>query len=476
MPTPSEPGPAATSTAPDRHASSASTDPHASSAVPGRHASSEVPDPHAWFDAARFGLFVHFGLYALPARHEWSMSYERREVKDYRRYAEFFDPDRFDAADLARRARRAGMRYAVLTTKHHEGFCLFETAHTDYSAPVACGRDLVREFVDAMRAEGLRVGFYHSLLDWSHPDFTIDQNHPQRDREDVAALNSGRDMARYRAYLHAQVRELLTGYGTIDYLFFDFTDPGPDGKRPEDWDAEGLLAMVRQLQPSCVVNDRLGIPGDLVTPEQYQPRDPMTGPDGAPVRWEACQTTNGSWGYHRDNHDHKSADLLVRMLVGSVAAGGNLLLNIGPDGRGAVAPPDAEILAAIGGWMDLHAASIHGAGSADGLDAPPGTLLTRRGDRLYVHLTTWPMQHVHLRGLAGRVLFARLLHDGSEVEVATVDPDQHAQNTTMGGLESDVATLTLPIRRPDVLLPVVELVLTDAAADGGDPSTPSGTE
>lgn len=433
------------------------------------------PDRLAWFDEARLGLFVHFGLYSLAARHEWSMTYERRDLEDYQRYLDVFDPDRFDAADLARRARRAGMRYAVLTTKHHEGFCLFDSAHTDYTAPAACGRDLVREFVDAMRAEGLRVGFYHSLLDWSHPDFTIDRNHPLRDRPDREQLNAGRQMTRYRRYLHAQVRELLTHYGQIDYLFFDFTYPAQDGtgKGPEDWDAQSLLDMVRELQPECVVNDRLGIPGDLVTPEQYQPAAPMRDAAGAPQRWEACQTTNGSWGYDRDNHDHKSADLLIRMLVDSVGKNGNLLLNVGPDGRGALTAEDGQILARIEEWMQLHSASIHGAGAAEGVEAPPGTLLTQRGDRLYLHLTVWPMQHVHLSGLGERVRFARLLHDGSEVRHEMIDPGQEASNMTMGGLGRDVVTFHLPTRRPDVALPVIEIRLADrgTAAEDDDART-----
>lgn len=422
----------------------------------------------AWFDEARFGLFIHFGLYAIPARHEWVMSRELRDPDEYARYAEEFDPDRFDAADLARTARAAGMRYAVLTTKHHEGFSLFETAHSDYSAPAVCGRDLVREFVDAMRAEGLRVGLYHSLIDWHHPDFTIDEHHPLRGRDDVDALNATRDMDRYRAFLHAQARELLTGYGQIDYLFFDFTYPGPHGKGPEDWDAEALLAMVRELQPGCLVNDRLGLLGDLVTPEQYQPAAPMRDEQGELVRWEACQTLNGSWGYDRDNLDHKSPDLLVRMLVDSVAKNGNLLLNIGPDGRGALTPVDRATLGALGEWMALHGDSVHGAGPADGVDAAQGTLLTRRGDRLYVHLTAWPMQHLHVRGLAGRVRFARLLHDGSEVPFETIDPERRAWNTTARGLGADVVTFTLPIRRPDVLLPVLEIRLDapDAPDEG----------
>lgn len=415
-----------------------------------------------WFDQGRFGLFVHFGLYAIPARHEWSMTREQRTVEDYRRYAEVFDPDRFDARQIARLARASGMRYAVLTTKHHEGFCLWDSALSDYTSMTACGRDLVAEWVQALRDEGLRVGFYHSLIDWSHPDYAIDLHHPLRDHPDVDALGAERDMDRYRTYLHGQVRELLTDYGQIDYLFFDFTDVDGRGKSPEDWDAEALLATVRELQPGILVNDRLGIPGDLVTPEQYQPARPMTDADGTPVRWEACQTTNGSWGYDRDNLEFKSADLLLRMLVDSVGKDGNMLLNIGPDGRGGLRPEDRAALEQIGHWMDLHGRSVHGAGHADGLEAPAGTLLTRRDDRLYIHLTTWPLQHLHVPGLAGRVRFARLLHDGSEVPFTVIDPAAPVWNTTMGSPGEDVVTFTLPVRRPDVLLPVLEIRLDHA--------------
>lgn len=218
---------------------------------------------------------------------------------------------------------------------------------------------------------------------------------------------------------------------------------------------------MRELQPGILVNDRLWIPGDLVTPEQYQPTEPMTDAEGTPVRWEACQTTNCSWGYDRDNLEFKSPELLLRMLVGSVAAGGNMLLNVVPDGRGGLRPEDRRILEDLAGWMELHARSVHGAGPEPVVPAPPGTLLTRRGDRLYVHLTTWPMQHVHvhLPGLAGRIRFARLLHDGSEMGVEVRDPEQEAWNTTPGAVGPDVATLILPVRRPDVLLPVVELLL-----------------
>ena len=414
-----------------------------------------------WFEEARFGMFVHYGLYSGAARHEWVQNYERLSADAYRPYFVNFDPDLFDAKAIARRAKETGMGYVVLTTKHHEGFCLWGSALTDYDAVTVCGRDLVREFVDAVRAEGLRVGLYHSLIDWHHPDFTVDGNHPLRGDEAEHARNEGRDMARYRAYLHGQVRELLTGYGDIDYLFFDFTYPehrdGWDGKGPEDWDAEGLLALCRELQPGMLVNDRLGVPADFVTPEQYQPTSPIL-KDGEPQVWEACQTINGSWGYHRDNLDQKPAGLLAQMLADSVSMDGNMLLNIGPDGRGAIAPRDGVVLAELGEWMRLHRGAIVGAGHA-GLRPPREGVYTRRGDRLYLHLFTWPLGFVHLPDLAGRVSYARLLNDGSWLRTTATDPGQQADHMTPAGEDEGTLTVHLPVQRPDVLIPVIELTL-----------------
>ncbi|HET9647815.1 MAG TPA: alpha-L-fucosidase [Microlunatus sp.] len=434
-----------------------------------------VPGPDiAGFLHDRLGLFIHFGLYALAARHEWVQNVERIAAEEYARYFEHFDPDLFDAADWARQCKRAGMRYAVLTTKHHEGFCLWDSAYTDYKITnTPFGRDLVREFVDAFRAEGIKIGFYHSLLDWHHPDFTIDGHHPLRDRPDAAELNAGRDMARYRAYLHHQVRELLTSYGEISYLFYDFSYPEHlqptiwGNKSSADWGSEELLAMTRELQPGIVINDRLGIPGDVVTPEQYQPAEPMRRPGGAarqddsrgePVAWEACQTINGSWGYFRDNTMFKTPDLLIRMLVDGVSKGGNLLFNIGPTGRGSVDPISAQTLAGLGTWMDLHGRSVIGAGPSDFVP-PPDCRYTQRGDRLYLHLFAWPFEHVHLPGLAGAVEYAQLLNDASEVMFRVIDPDAPAHNISMGGLPAGTLTLTLPVRQPPVAVPVVELFL-----------------
>jgi alpha-L-fucosidase len=413
----------------------------------------------------RLGMFIHFGLYALAARHEWVQNRERIPPAAYAKYFQHFDPDLFDAADWARRCKSAGMRYAVLTTKHHEGFCLFDSDLTDYKITnTPFGRDLVTEFVEAFRAEGIKIGFYYSLLDWHHPDFVIDGHHPLRDEPDVAELNRGRDLSRYREYLHGQVRELLTRYGKISYLFYDFSYPSGqqpqiyNNKGQEDWGSEELMALTRELQPGIVINDRLDIPGDIVTPEQYQPAEPMRR-DGELLAWEACQTINGSWGYFRDNTLFKTPEMLVRMLVDGVSKGGNLLFNIGPTGRGTFDPASAAMLVELGEWMELHGRSIYGAGPSDFV-APQDCRYTQRGDRLYLHLFAWPFEHVHLPGLAGRVTYAQLLNDASELPFTVIDPNQQAQNVTMGGLSAGTLTLTLPVRQPAVAVPVVELFLT----------------
>lgn len=421
----------------------------------------ESPD-QAWFTTSRLGLFLHWGLYSLPARHEWVMSYEEMPAVKYGRYAEAFDPDLFDADEWMAAAVRAGAGYVVITAKHHDGFCLWDTHQTDYqvtNTPFA--RDALRELVDAARRHGLRIGIYYSLLDWHHPDFTIDLHHPLRHATDAHLQNQTRAPARYREYLHAQVRELLTGYGTIDYLFFDFSyDDQPPlhglpGKGAADWGSDQLLTMVRHLQPGILVNDRLGIPGDVTTPEQYQPST-TTGP----TLWEACQTTNGSWGYERDNQQHKSADLLLRMLVDGVSKGGNMLLNVGANGRGAIDHDDLGLLDSIGDWMHLHARSVRGAGPC-GFQAPPDCRYTATAHRLYLHLFAWPHAAVHLPGLAGRIGYAQLLNDASEIPMSVSDPAQIANGLTPPGQPKGTLTLHLPPQKPDTQIPVIELSLID---------------
>jgi alpha-L-fucosidase len=334
---------------------------------------------------------------------------------------------------------------------------------TDYKATkTPAGRDLIRPWVEAFRDEGLKVGFYHSVIDWHHPEFPLDGLHPRRDDAEYIAANQQRDIATYREYLHGQTRELLTNYGKIDIIWFDFSYPTRTwgGKGRDDWDSAGLVRLARELQPGIIINDRLDLPeaADFVTPEQYQPRTWMER-DGRRVTWEACQTLNGSWGYDRDNLDWKSPELLVKLLIDSVSKGGNLLLNVGPTGRGEFDPRARATLAAIGEWMRLHDRSITGTTASD-LTPPPDCRFTQRGNRLYLHLFSWPFRHVHLDNMAGRIAYAQLLNDASEIKMITPDPRQQAQNTTMRGTEGTL-TLELPIQPPNVLVPVIELFLTD---------------
>jgi alpha-L-fucosidase len=409
-----------------------------------------------WFIHDRFGLFVHWGIYAVAGRHEWVQSRERIEAEAYARYARIFDPDLYDSIVWARQAKAAGMRYAVLTSKHHDGFAMWDSALTDFKVTnTPARRDLLREFVDAFRAEGLKIGFYHSVIDWHHPDYTLDSSHPMREM-DPEVFNAGRDMGRYRSFLHGQVRELLTNYGPIDIMWFDWTPPE---KSRDDWGSEELVRLVRELQPGILLNDRIDYPesADFVTPEEYQAASwPERG--GQRVLWETCQTMNGSWGYDRDNHNWKSPEVLVRLLIDSVSKGGNLLLNVGPTARGEFDPVAQSTLATIGDWMRQHSRSIYGATAAD-VATPADCRLTQRGDRLYVHIFSWPLRHIHLEGLAGRVEYAQFLHDGSEVFFRDANPDAVAQNTEMAERAGTVI-LELPILKPDVLVPVIELFLS----------------
>ncbi|NPV07466.1 MAG: alpha-L-fucosidase [Anaerolineae bacterium] len=416
-----------------------------------------------WFIHDRFGLFIHWGIYSAAARHEWVKNREKISDEEYQKYFDHFDPDLYDPAVWAQEAKNAGMKYLVVTSKHHDGFCLWDSALTDYKATnTPAKRDLLHPMVNAFREQGLKVGFYHSLIDWHHPEFPIDGLHPMRDDLEFREANKDRDIAKYRAYLHGQTRELLTQFGPIDIMWFDFSYSSRDwgwsrGKGKEDWDSERLMKMVRELQPGIIVNDRLEIGGDIKTPEQYQPRGWLT-VDGKPVLWEACQTLNGSWGYDRDNLDWKSTDMLVQMLVDTVSKGGNLLLNVGPNARGEFEPKAIDRLRGIGEWTRLHGRAIYGC-TASEFTPPPDCRYTQNGKRLYLHLFAWPFRHVHLDGLAGRVEYAQLLNDASEIRMVEIDPHQQAQNTTMGGVGRDTLTLQLPVQKPPVVVPVIELFL-----------------
>ena len=420
-------------------------------------------DDRDWFTHDRFGLFIHWGLYTLPARHEWVKSRERIHDEDYQKYFDHFEPDLYDPRVWADAASSAGMKYFVITTKHHEGFCLWDSALTDYKATnTPIRRDLLTPMVQAFRERDLKVGFYHSLIDWHHPDYSVDMMHPMRDDAAFRAKAASQDIRRYADYLHGQTRELLTQFGQIDLMWFDFSYSkrmydGLPGKGKEDWQAEKLLGMVRELQPHILVNDRLEIGGDIATPEEYQPTGWLTVNDQR-VRWEACQTFNDSWGYYRAEREWRSADELIRTLIDTVSKGGNLLLNVGPNGRGEFDPRALDRLRAIGQWMHLHSRAIYGCTQST-FTPPSDCRYTQNGNRLYLHLFAYPYKHVHLPGLADRVEYAQLLHDASEIPMRLIPPDQQAENTTMSGLPAGTLTLELPLQPPSVTVPVIELFL-----------------
>jgi alpha-L-fucosidase len=371
-----------------------------------------------WFDTARFGMFIH-----------WSHSSQRGievswplvggdlgppyttdiSVADYHATAATFNPQGWDAPALARRAKQAGMQYAVLTTKHHDGFAMFHTKQTDFSIEhTPFKRDIVREFADAMRAEGLRVGVYYSLSDWHHPDYPAftEEYKPYTFGK---WPKPGATWERYREFMFAQVRELLTGYGKIDVIWFD----GYWERTTEQWQSKELAAMIRSLQPGILINDRLPREGDFDTPEQFVPAKP-------PERtWETCMTLNESWGYNTVDTHWKSAHQLIHMLCEVAGRGGNLLLNVGPMGDGRLQPEAIERLDAVTSWMQRNGESI--VGTTPGLEPwqwyGPST---RDGDRVYIHLLMRPYESVTVRGVrTKRLRSVRSLANGANLPFET---------------------------------------------------------
>ena len=411
-----------------------------------------------WWTDARFGMFIHWGLYALPARHEWVKNNERLTNEQYQKYFETFNPDLYDPHEWAKMAKAAGMKYVVLTAKHHEGFCLFDSKFTDYKATnTPYGKDLIKEYVEAFRAEGLKVGFYYSLIDWHHPDYTVDRVHPQRQDSDTAyaRLNKGRDMNKYREYIKNQVTELLTNYGEISVIWFDFSFPGKNGKGHDDWDSENLLKLTRKLQPGIIVDDRLDLSNveggyDFVSPEQVKvSKWPEI--NGKRVPWETCQTFSGSWGYYRDENTWKSPAQLLELLIESVSKGGNLLLNVGPTARGVFDIRAQDRLKSMGDWMKFNNRSVYGCTEAPaGFTPPANTLLTYNpvSKRLYVHLLVYPMGNLTLPAMADKVKYVQFLHDASEIKLST-GKDENKNDLN----------LQLPVQKPPTEIPVLEVIL-----------------
>ena len=421
----------------------------------------DTPSPPSsldWFKQARFGLFIHWGLYTLGARREWLQHQEQIPEDVYEaRYFTRFDPDLYDPALWAKAADDAGMKYVVATAKHHEGFCLWDSKLTDYNAcHTPAGRDLLRPLLSAFRDRALRTGLYYSLIDWHHPHFHVDTHAgPYRKARNIAEINRDRERDKYARYLHGQVRELLTEFGPIDLFWFDFSYPRDDGsgKGREDWQSVELVRLIRELQPNILLNDRLDLLDDPTgwdfrTVEQVQPRVPLQ-QNGGLVPWEACHTLTGSWGYRRDDANWKSPEQVIALLVDCVSKGGNLLLNVGPTGRGEFDERSLSVLSAVGAWMNRHGRSIYNCGIAPGeWRSPPDCRLTYDAQkrRLYLHVQSWPPVEMLVECPAEQVEYAQLLQDGSELLFTKLPSDS--------GI-----LLKLPVERPNGLMPVIELFL-----------------
>lgn len=378
----------------------------------------------AWFRRARFGMFIHWGLYAQLGRHEWVMNRERIPVEAYEKLADTWQPKPNAARDWAKLAKAAGMRYMVMTTKHHEGFCLFDSELTDYNAVKrGPGRDLVAEYVAAARAEGLRVGFYYSLMDWHHPDGA-------RCAKDEAARR------RFVEYTHGVVRELCTNYGKLDIMWYDGTWP----LDAEGWESVRLNAMVRELQPDIIINNRSRLDEDFGTPEQH-----IT-PEAGGRMWEACVTMNESWGYTPIDRNWKTAWDVVGTLRQVAAGGGNLLLNIGPLPDGSVPYQCIGVLNEVGQWLAKYGPTIYDATDSMQQEWQTAGAFTRRGSTIYFQCNRWPGSELAIGGLRNKLLAARLFA-GPAIHLT-----QEADRLVLAGL---------PEVAPDPLATVIELEVAD---------------
>jgi alpha-L-fucosidase len=388
----------------------------------------------AWWHQAKFGMFIHWGLYSVIGQHEWAKEVEGIPLLQYELLAKKFKPKPNAARDWAKLAKAAGQKYMVMTTKHHEGFCHWDTKLTDYCAPQqGPGRDLVREFVEAARAEGLRVGFYYSLMDWHHPDGAICKTDPAARK-------------RFVEYTHGLIRELMTNYGKIDVLWYDVDWP----LTAAEWESERMNKMVFELQPEIIVNDRNGLEGDFGTPEQ-EIRAAESG-----RAWESCMTLNDSWGFNRGDDGWKTPKVIASNLAECARGGGNYLLNIGPKPDGSIPEESVKVLETVGKWLDTNGNAIYGAERGD-FSWNSNAQYTRRGNTLYIHQQFWPGHTpaaealaffqpevvIAIGGLKAKAKAARLLKTGEAVQFTQ---DEWALRLT-----------GLPIQAPDQPATIIEV-------------------
>jgi len=352
-----------------------------------------------WWTEGRFGMFIHWGLYSLLGRGEWVMYQEHVPPREYAKLAGKFRPGAYEPEKWVALAREAGMRYMVITARHHDGFCLFDSKVSDFTVTNSgAGRDLMGEFVDACRQADMPFGFYYSLVDWRFPGVI-----PRSSREHPSST-----FLPMVEQAHSQVRELLENYGKVDILWFDMMDPHD----PELWRSEELLAMARQIQPGILVNDRAGVAGDFGTPEN------VVRPQSRP--WESCYTMNRTWGYAKHDLNYKSPGEILRLLGTCVSQNGNLLLNVGPDSTGRIPGRASKILREVGRWMGTNGRAIYGATGPSPVQAPALGVATRSGDRVYLLIQRWPGSTVPLAWCGSEVKSATLLPNGQSAEIIQI--------------------------------------------------------
>ena len=374
----------------------------------------------AWFREARFGMFIHWGIYSIPAKGEWSYAYDKYAPGEYEANAKRFNPVNYNPREWAKLAKSAGMKYAVLTSRHHDGFCMFDSHFTDYKITKSpYGKDAVREFLEAFRAEGLKVGLYHSLPDWTHPGYA-DTESPEciRGGKKTPHVPTPEQYASFTNLVYDHVNQLTTEYGKLDLLFLDYTS---QTKANVDYfGRDRLLEMIYRNQPDILVNDRLSYykdncrDFDYYTPEICVPNQPQK-VKGREVMWETCATMNDHWGYCREDQNWKTPEAVIAGLVGCVSRSGNLLLNVGPTELGEIPESSVRILKALADWQAVHGESVTGCGKSE-FTPPYGCVYTQKGNNLYCHFLQSPLGDTILSQLRGKVEKATLLRTGEDVE------------------------------------------------------------
>lgn len=420
----------------------------------------------AWWREAKFGMFIHWGVYAVPAEGEWHMNSAKMQVADYEKFAAQFNPVKFDAKKWVKTAKDAGMKYIVVTTKHHDGFSMWDSKLSDYNIVKATpfGRDPLKELAAECKKQGVKLGFYHSVMDWHEPNYL-----PRRAWEVKTRPAAGANLDAYITHMEGQLRELLTNYGPISVLWFD----GGWEHNAKDERATEVVKLIRSLQPNILINNRINLPEDFDTPEQNIPASAL--PQGR--LWETCMTLNDNWGFAKNDNHWKPTDDLIRKLCDIASKGGNFLLNVGPTADGEIPSPSVERLAQVGKWMKANGKSIYGTTQSPWRKLPFDGRCTVNSDKLYLQVFAWPDDGLTLTGLKTPIKQARVLDGGEKLTVKTesdgrisiAHPETLDPNATV--VELQLAGPPIVDDAPFAVRPgkdgVFTLSASDAALEGG---------